>query len=56
MTDNPAGRLALIAELTKQAEPCVCERCGNEHQTEPGLLAHLSPEEIRALLDGPKTV
>lgn len=41
----------MVLAMIRKSEPCVCDKCGDEHMTGDGLLANLPPEAIIKLLD-----
>lgn len=46
---NAAAKIDILIELTRKSEPCVCDRCGNQHMTIAGILSDLSSEQIKEL-------
>lgn len=48
---STAGKLDILLELTKKSETCICDKCGNDHLTQKGLLADLTKEDIIKILN-----
>lgn len=44
---SSAERFALVQDLLKKSEPCICSDCGNEHVAELGII---DEKQARALL------